>query len=382
MLRADEGEGYWTSPAPAVALQFGMYYVHYVHDCFSLIEYYAFNQPLYEKRQFGPHQGYRGGHPWRDTTRGHQAVVVDGLQIQPIDDGNRGCEHQHIRSGFSETVKFAAVRAKPYDTGAKDAGGLPARKGLFPDADLERALFLTKEYLLDIFRCASDRPRRYHWNVHPLGAPQLAAEEKWEASGEFNGGKLWSGEMAVRTKSGDFDLRKVKKREVGEAAWSFPVKKENGVGVRVHMLGEPETTLFHDSDGEITTIIVERKKPATVFVALHEHFKGAPGAAATFERLAQNEQGCAVKIAGLGAADDRVLLAYAAHAAEPVTLAGGGERFTFTGHAHIRLGRDVVTVSGNLAEMEVRVRGEPKLLLNGKEVPVKIRDGVLTLGTR
>ena len=37
LLKSDESPSYWTSGNPAVALQFGMYYVHYAHDSFSLL---------------------------------------------------------------------------------------------------------------------------------------------------------------------------------------------------------------------------------------------------------------------------------------------------------------------------------------------------------
>jgi len=41
-LRAEESSTYWESPAPAVAFQLATYYVHYAHDCFALLGFYAY----------------------------------------------------------------------------------------------------------------------------------------------------------------------------------------------------------------------------------------------------------------------------------------------------------------------------------------------------
>ena len=102
MLKSDETPSYWTSGNPAVALQFGMYYVHYAHDCFSLLGYHAFNRPLYNRawgsRDAHPKnesiasggKGYIGGHAWFDTPRGHAGVTVDNLKPRPVDHGQAG----------------------------------------------------------------------------------------------------------------------------------------------------------------------------------------------------------------------------------------------------------------------------------------------------
>ena len=55
------GPAYWESPAPAVAFQLSTYYVHYAHDSFSLLGFYAFNRPIYLNRQIS--NGYGGGCP-------------------------------------------------------------------------------------------------------------------------------------------------------------------------------------------------------------------------------------------------------------------------------------------------------------------------------
>ena len=162
MLKSDETPEYWTSGNPAVALQFGMYYVHYAHDCFSLLGYHAFNRPLYNRawgsRDAHPKnhsiasggKGYIGGHAWFDTPRGHAAgLTVDNLKPRPVDHGQAGTPNQRIRDDLTDDVKFTAVAAE----------------GLYPGVWQERGVFLTKEYMVDIFANRSDRQRRYEWSL-------------------------------------------------------------------------------------------------------------------------------------------------------------------------------------------------------------------------
>jgi hypothetical protein len=383
LLRAEEGPAHWTSPRPAVALQFGMCYVHYVHDCFTLLEFNAFNRSLYAKRAFGPHTGYAGGHPWRDTVRGHQGVVVDNRQIQPVDGGDNGCEHQDIRHAFSPEVKFVAVHSKPYPIVTRDRNAGTSNvvwRALYEGVEAERALFLTPEYLLDVYSLASDRSRLYHWNAHPAGRPLLNSNDAWRATNEFDGGKLWDSESAMgMARGGGFDLKSVKRLDVGAADWSLGVAQGGGVGVNVRMLGEEATTLYHDTDGNVTTVLVQRQKPATAFVTLHEPFQGGAPAAREFERVAQTDRAVAVRVSGGvdSPVHDRLLLAYSEAAHEPQTLEGGGESFTFVGHGWLRAGNEKVVANGDFRRIAVGVAGKPSLLLNGKAVPASVQDGVL-----
>ena len=113
-----------------------MYYVHYAHDCFSLLGFHGKNRPLYMRSWGGGKntprnhniasdgKGYIGGHPWYDTVRGHHGVTVDNLKPRPVDSGNAGTPNQRIRSDLTEPVKFTAVAAK----------------GLYPGVAQERAI--------------------------------------------------------------------------------------------------------------------------------------------------------------------------------------------------------------------------------------------------
>jgi hypothetical protein len=153
-----------------VSLQLATYYVHYAHDVFSLLGFYAFNRPIYLNRQIS--NGYGGGCPWTDSTRGHCGVLVDNLQWM-LDDARPERDHPHwpnpigevpTRSGFDPLVKFVAARAVPVGGQValdnrqplgQSTLSLEARKNVaevFPEIDMTRALFLTREYLFDVYQ--------------------------------------------------------------------------------------------------------------------------------------------------------------------------------------------------------------------------------------
>jgi len=388
MLRHEEGPAYWEGPAPAVALQFGMYYVHYVHDCFIIMQYHALNRSMLGRRAFGPHRGYAGGHPWIDTVRGHNGVVVDNRQIQWVDDGNEGCRNQQIRSAFSDPVKFVAVRAKPHVVTRTDpATGAVTKtpRALYPGVDAERALFLTGDYLVDLFDLASKEEHVYDWMSHPLGEPVHASAETWKPTDELNGGKLWdlSEEWTRRHRksmaAGAFDLGSVRKRVVGADPWSHHTRQPNGVGVIIRMLAAENTSVFRDVGGAMTTLLVRRRAPSTRFVTLYEPIGSGSGTRiAGFESVAETERGIALRIRGAEgtAIDDRVLFSYARNGTEPITLKGGEERFTFRDHAYLRIAGDTVTATGELTAMRLKspTGARMKVVVNGNKVETQ-RDG-------
>ncbi|MGB2819614.1 MAG: hypothetical protein WBF17_01430, partial [Phycisphaerae bacterium] len=369
LLRAEESPAYWESPAPAVAMQFAMYYVHYVHDCFSILGYNAHNRMIYE-RMGSARRGYAGGEAWRDHVRGHCGVVVDGLKAQPVDNGNEGTKNHRVRHAFAGPVKFVAARAR----------------GVYPDIDQERALFLTREYLLDVFRLCSAKSRTYDWQVLSPGLVAAPPPEAWTAVAELPAPKDRSLARPL--------LSETRVIAPGEKPWTAAIVQSHlprGVGVRVSMLGEPGTFVLASrppiGKTEVgTSLLVTRQAPSTTFVSLHDPFAGGPAAnpARKLARIEQNDRGVAVAVTGdaRSPANDRILLAYGEEVDQPLTLKGGGEGFTFTGHGFIRIGMDDVRAFGNIRRMQVKVVGEPKLFVNGKQVAATVRGGMLLLEGR
>ena len=103
---------------------------------------------------------------------------------------------------------------------------------------------------------------------------------------------------------------------------------------------------------------------------------------AAFRRLAQTEEGIAVAVEGQPGTgiNDRVLFRFAETGAEPLTLAGDGERFRFVDHAYLRIGRERVDATGDLRGLKLKVAGQPKLFLNDKPTKARLTEGFLILG--
>ena len=404
-LRADESPAYWDSPAPAVAMQTGFYYPHYAHDCFSLLGYHAFNRTIYanggggevnhyviDQIKNGPPTGYVGRHPWKDTNRGHAGVTVDNLGPRPTENGDEGLKHHVIRSGFSPSVKFVAARTK----------------GVFPNVTQERALFLTHEYLFDVFWVAdsANQPRRYEWNINAPGAWQYT--EAWKSTSELNGSMLYrplDGDdskqpAGYESKLDGNDLADVHKLVADNAAWTATILQTcalpdmagsklgpafygRKIGVNISMLPEKGTIAYAGKppgwNGELggAALIVRRETPATTFVALHVPFENNQPRPLTLTRIAQTESAVATRVFGPGV-DDRVLLVYGDKPQERTTLDGAGESFTFTSYAHVRITSEAVIVTGELTALTLKVSGNPKLVMNGKDTLAPVSGGVLT----
>ena len=443
MLRAEEGPAYWGSAAPAVALQLSSYYVHYAHDTFALLGLYAFNRPIYLNRQIS--NGYGGGCPWTDSARGHATVMVDNRQFM-LDEADPKRDHPHwpnpvgevpTRVAFDRLVKFVAARAKPASgTVALDHRQPRAvstlsldqrqeEKEVWPDVDMTRALFLTREYLCDIQQLTSDRPRHYDWHVHALGLPVL--DGQWKSSDDLADSLYELSNRAIAARLSDavererYQMRDVKKLDAGQRPWTATIVQscalpdvaqsvmgkawyDRKIGVCVRMLGDPGTSVYAGRTPESrqvggreankgeksglpnevggTTLLVRRHKPATVFTALHEPIENGQTRIVAVRRIAENGQGLGLAVEGIAGSgvNDRILFRFWEDYDRPLTLAGEGESFTFADRALVRIGEDKVEVSGDLRAMRLKVKGQPRLLVNGRPTPCRHEDESLVFG--
>ena len=363
-----------------------MYYVHYAHDCFSLLGYHAFGRPLYA-RAWGSRdshfrnesvatggKGYIGGHAWFDTVRGHAGVTVDNLKPRPVDDGQAGCPNQRIRDNLSDDVKFTAVAAQ----------------GLYPDTWQERALFLTKEYMIDAFANRSDRTRRYDWNVNGAGTLSMDSKDGWAPTSELNGSMLYRNmgdpqPEGYETNRDANDPREVHKLVVGNADFSShiiqdytgddvsksafgPEWYDRKVGVRITMLGsEDDTTVFGGrpplgTNGAIDKqapygetggawLNVRRETDSTNFIAVHQPFEKGAVPSTTVTRIADTDELMALALQGTGgvnntAFNDRAFVATGKDVNSERSAAYNGEKYRFVDHLWIRIADDTVTVMG------------------------------------
>src|SRR4029077_13215385 len=139
--RSDESPAYWTSGrALAVFQLMSQGYGHDHRDTFSIalhgagrLLYTNYNAIQYEN----PHIG------WTRNSVSHNTLIVD-------EGETRNATPTSIRQEFAPEVKFVATSAS----------------GVFEGVDQTRALFLTKEYLLDVFHATSKVPHTYDYALH------------------------------------------------------------------------------------------------------------------------------------------------------------------------------------------------------------------------
>jgi hypothetical protein len=401
VLRADESPSYWDGPAPVVTFQFATYCMHYTSDCFSLLQFIANNRLLYCRR--GVARGYGGGCPWTDSVRSQTGVVVDGLRARAVG-------RVPSRSGFDPLVKFTAAHGKPLQpyppVPADDQTSDHNQQGcyramrrsmgseIYPGVNLERALFLTREYLFDVYRLASQTPRHYRWQAQVCGRPVHPASE-WTKTDELTGRLYGDETVANQEKPGVatndyYQLKDVRRFDPGANGFRVAFRQgetnappqETG-GVRIHLVGEPGTLAY---SGRIAghdryTFIAARQATSTVFTAVHEPFEGTAETVSAIRTIQMNADGIGVAITGPHV-NDRVFYRYFGEHDKPLTLSNGEERVTFADRAYIRIHADRVEASGDLRAVALRVTGTPKLVMNGKETPARVANGVLTLAAQ
>ncbi len=405
-LKMEESRDYWESPKPAVALQFAVYYVHYVHDAFSILGYQAFNRPIYMNGG-GAGKGYAGGNAWKDSVRGHSGVVVDNDQAQPV-ARQGGPEGHTIRTNVADgddalPVRFVAVAAE----------------GVYANIKQERALFLTDDYLLDIFRLedTEGKERTFDWQVQSPMSLDKESLDAWKPSKELDNGKLYEGGKFGEQLAGkpDQDLRDVMKltsdakgevlvrlmyqqpqgESVLPASWW-----ERGVGVDITMTPDPDapTTVYagHWPGGEMgdfrpTTVLARRRAKATTFVAVHAPYEGG-GAETRLVAVAEvgrSDEALAFEVAGRRLGDaggrdgaDLIFFSFAPSAGEPVTLKldKQGIACTFVDYAFISTTTDGMDIIGNVQSLVLPSKSSGKLAVrfNGEKVSPKVEGDTVT----
>jgi len=377
VLRWDQSPGYWQLEAPAVTMRFATPYVHDVPDVFAITGFYAFNRPIYLNRQVSA--GYAGTDPgWSNSIRSHASVQIDGMEPRTVGELPHRCD-------FTDLAKFVAVRGK----------------GIYPGVDQTRALLLTKDYLLDVFALSSDRPRSYQWMVHGLGHACPDNPDHWAPTRHLVGtifdvtrerscvaDKTWAMTSTQITAGAHPEYSGLGKR------W-FDAK--NRVGVRMTMLGE-EGTIAYSGLGPVyggakeriyhgaaepggVTIAAARSKPKTVFIALHEPFRGC-AKIAEFRQLARTNNAVLVHIGRPGGrVDDLAMLRWGDKADEPVTLSGQGHAVVFSSYGLVRRTASRIDAVGDLQALRLSVgNARPALTVNGKRVAARIADGQLSWG--
>ena len=273
ILRAREGGDYWTSPAPMAALRTGVGIGRGSGaSCFALQTFLAFNRPIYFASRSAGRFDRR--EDWYNSAASRCTVAVDNMQYG--DEVREGRIYKAVRwprptgpggtrHGFGDLVKFAGVRATPTTYTRPGPGGrtLTETAGLYPHLTTERCLFLTREYLFDVFQLAGGKAYTCHWIVHAIGSAAPDAPGAWRDVTDLD--DEMPGPDNIR-------FREQRRCDVGSRTWSLkivqdcygkaPAESRMGkawydrkIGVRVTMLGEADTkAYFAQTPG---TVVVE-----------------------------------------------------------------------------------------------------------------------------
>ncbi len=365
MLRAEEGPEYWESPAPALSMRLATAYAHSVNDSFCLPGFYAFNRPIYIGRHVT--RGYAEG--WSRSIRSHNGVMVDSAEP-------RFTNRTVTRPLFRPPVK-AVMAASPE---------------IYEGVVATRALFLTRDYLADIYRLASGSPHTYRWFIHAPGTAEPPAEGNPSRALEAVAPELREPRSAAMDGDWSMTIRQtcaLKDHETSQLGKSWYARE---IGVRVVMAGEPGTTLYwartptaDDPAREVlnetggVTVVVERSAEATTFEALHVPFQKSPPGIA-LRRIARSKDAAALAVWGQGVSD-RILVSWAGDD-QHRELAGAGEEFSFGGLAFVRIAGGIVDVHGEVSRLRLKVEGAPTLRVNGQPAAAAVAGGLMTYPAR
>ena len=268
MLRSDESPDYWTSgKAIAVFQIMSKGYGHDHRDKFSIslhgagrLFYPDYNALQYENPSVG----------WTRNSVAHNTLIVDEGETQDA-------ELTALRQEFSPEVKFLASSAG----------------GVFEGVDQTRALFLTKEYLLDVFHASSPVPHVYDYVLHSFGRVEPRQPEGFEPTKALMKRYWLVDDQKGMITNEPWILDFVIEEKPGSRSGSYAREwYEHKAKLRLTMAGEPQTLVVHGVWGnelaklvseqhkgakldQLATVVARRTDQRTaLFVACHEPCQG------------------------------------------------------------------------------------------------------------
>jgi hypothetical protein len=369
VIRSDESPGYWTAGGLAAVLRLGTSVGHGHQDYFSLILhgkgrllYPDLNVIQYEPRWLN----------WTAEGIGHSTLLIDNESPSP---GKHATRHD-----FAPEVKFFAVEGSAFERSTQ-----------------ERAVLMTGDYLVDVFRAADTdgRPRTFLWVVHGLGRLYPGNPSAYQPSTDLVPHFGWVDRERSRavdtTWQADWvqSLAGIHERE-GQAP-------EAETGVRLTVLGAPATRVYvgdgplvdspphHRLEGHpepsCPLVLVRRTAAAATYAAVHEPYSGRPPSVRRVSLLQESEAGIGLKVEA-DDFSDRLLVGFGASPRAVQIHAPAGERFRFSGYGFVHMAGKAVVARGTFAGFRFRVgeRGDLTLTVNGKRESAVVRDGILVYG--
>ncbi|GBD35127.1 hypothetical protein HRbin36_00231 [bacterium HR36] len=374
MLRADESPRYWTSGALAAVIRLGRAIGHGHEDYYSLILhgkgrllYPDLNVIQYEPTYLN----------WTHEGIAHNTLLVDYQSPRP---GPFTTQHE-----FTPEVKYFAIRGQA-----------------FADVEQSRTLLLAPEYLVDVFQAADQRGRvrTYDWVLHGLGRLYPGNPQAYQPGNDLLPFYWWIDNERRRTTDATWQADWLQ-QSAGVTPGAQPLGKEwftQRVGVRLTMLGEPQTQVYC-GDGPITDgppyhrieghpegssplVIARRRAVATSFVAVHEPYDSAPQLVQV-ERLLDKPTTDVIALRLQAPRfTDYVLLGQSADQ-ELCVENTAGVAFRFRRYAWLRLRGDGLVIRGQVSGFRLpwQKSEPPKVILNGQEIQAHLSGGWLSYGS-
>jgi hypothetical protein len=367
VIRSDESPDYWTAGGLAAVLRLGTSVGHGHEDYFSLILhgkghliYPDLNVIQYEPRWLN----------WTAEGIGHSTLLIDN---ESPASGRHSTRHD-----FAPEVKFFAVEGSAFERSVQ-----------------ERALMMTKEYVVDIFRAAdtAGQERTFDWVLHGLGRLYPGNPAAYHTSTDLVPHYGWIDRERSRPVDGTWQADWVQSRAgIREREGKTPEKE---AGVRVTMLGAPGTRVYtgdgplvdapphHRIDGHpepaCPLVLVRRKGRAVTYAAVHEPYEERP-AVRNVALLQESGEGIGMKVES-DKFSDRLLVAFGSSPNTIQLRSPEGEVFRFAGYGFVRIEGKTVSARGKFEGFRVRASGgELTLTLNGRNEPAVVRDGFLVYG--
>ncbi|HUU70414.1 MAG TPA: heparinase II/III family protein [Planctomycetota bacterium] len=300
MLRADETPAYWTTGALTAVMRLGTPTGHGHADYYSIL-LHGKGRLLYPDVnviQYEP--SYLG---WTHEGIAHSTLLVDGQSPRPGQFATR--------SDFTPDAKFFAVSGSAFD-----------------GTHQSRALLLTKDYLVDVFRAKDDQgqSRTFDWVLHGIGRLYPGNPTAYQPSKSLIPDYWWIGNERSRTVDTAWRADFVQHGggiTPGVQAFGKEWFQQN-IGVRMTMLGSLGTQVFcgdgpiadgppHDRidgnpEGTLPLVIARRTGPEATYCAVHEPYDQRP-AIRRVHQVAETADAAAIAI-DADAFSDRALIAF------------------------------------------------------------------------
>ena len=237
---------------------------------------------------------------WTADGIGHSTLLIDHESPSP--------GKQTTRHDFAPEVKFFAVEGSAFERSVQ-----------------ERAVLMTDDYLVDVFRAADSGggERTFDWVVHGLGRLYPGNPAAYRPSTDLVPHYGWIDRE--RSRAFDGSGRRTGCKAAPESSNGKGKQPESETGVRVTVLGAPGTRVYvgegplvdapphHRLDGHAEPscplVLVRRKASAATFAAVHEPYSGRSPTVRGVSLLQESAEGIGMKVEA-EAFSDRLLLAF------------------------------------------------------------------------